>query len=249
MNSGEFNSRAINASNSNSVVRTSVFGYVYGNARAEARVHRKSPQVHVLQASLALKAYALMRSPVSGLAQVTSVVTVRSLVRSLVDATLRVQSVVISNRVRMRLRTMTAAVGAVTARVLRRNTGTRTASINQEVTITRMARSLVDAKLRADAVATGYVLVRTFFSTVLNAVLQAKGEVAGLILRRSVVDSKPAASLDLKARALRRVVLDAQVKAVGYVGISTYIQYEFDEPATEENTFFLAFEENIFYVR
>lgn len=225
MNSEGFNTANINASIVDVTSRSAVFGAAYANGSVSGRMRARMMADPLVYANGALLDRKMVRGINVFAAQANRTGVDRAGLRALINAQAQAQTVHSSTRVLLRLSASASANTLVLLRGLRNSPASSTAS--------------------AQAAPTGRKAVRSYME---SAALAQATPLSRLWARSPALVNAQAVPV-ITPRALRRSAAVALAQAAGFVGGHTTIFYPFDEPAQEEYTFLLGFEDNIFYVR
>ena len=224
MNLSGFNTAAINSFTPDVTVRSAVYGSAYAIGGVSGRVRARSIVSHSATASGNVIARKATRHTSGFMVQAIRSGNDTVARRAPVSGQALAQAIIESNKVLLRVNGFAAAAAVVIARAIRRNP--------------------IAAYGTAQAVLTSHKLAR---NAVACAAL-AQATPVGRKLARSLLQASAVAQAVITPRAARRSVVDVQAISIGYVGANSTVLYPYDEPALEENTFYVPFENNTFYV-
>lgn len=225
MNVSGFNSAAINSAVPDVTVRAAVYGgaYAMGSIRGRARIRLFATQTAT--ASAVVNPRRGVRHEGAFAAQALRTGGNSAGRRMLINGQAIAQTSHISHGVLLRLNVSAFATAIVQSRAAR--------------------RELIAGNATAQTVFSGHKAARNLATQTASA----QSAQAGRKLARVPHQTSVTAQSTVIARAARRSSMLEQAFAMGYVGANSTVQYPYDEPALEENTFIVPFENNLFYVR
>lgn len=225
MNGSGFNTAAINSAVLDVTVRVAVYGSASAAGSVGGRTRSRLFAAQVASASAVVSARKAARSVETRSAQAVRTGKNSTGRRLLIAGQAAAQASILANRVLLRMSVVALASALVKARVLRRKV------------------------MSGNGLATALPISHKAARNPANNLAVAQAVPTSRALGRVQAPSSAYAQATLTIKTARRSVVNEQALATGFVGTHTTIFYPFDEPALEENTYAVAFEDNLFYVR